>query len=223
MRINFRYNFIAISVVPFSIVMLISCGNSNSEKRETSIVSLDSIELELPSPVEIEEFNAQLLELESDYIEILSPISSLKTTESTVYWFIVSWLNTAYRTPNWKGYYSEEWMIRSKKEGIDCSGFARIMLDQVFNKKVKGGSQGILNRYCIPIGMSSLEMGDLVFFRAPYSTNDRIVHVGVYLQDDYFVHATSTKSAAIGLGLSVNSLQEENWKMEFVTGGKIKE
>ena len=85
------------------------------------------------------------------------------------------------------------------------------------------GSQGLLDNYCTSIGLSSLEMGDLVFFIAPYSTTNKIVHVGVFVQDNYFVHATSTKSAAKGFGLAVNSLQEENWAKEFVSGGKVKD
>lgn len=165
--------------------------------------------------------SAELLQLESKYEVLLEPIIDLKESKSKMYWFIVSWLNTAYRTPNWKGYYSEEWRLNSKKRGIDCSGFARVMLDQLYNKKVSGGSQGILKSYCKPISKKDLEMGDLVFFRAPYSKNDRIVHVGVYLMEEYFVHATSAKSAAKGLGLSINSLEESNWSTEFVTGGRV--
>lgn len=165
----------------------------------------------------------EMLELEIEYIGMLEPILSLKTTEPKTYWFIVSWLKTAYKTPKWKGYKTDGWMATTKQRGIDCSGFSRVMLDQVFDKKVFGGSRGILAHFCTPIGLASLEMGDLVFFKAPYVKSDRIVHVGVYLQDNYFVHATSTGSAAKGFGLSVNSLEEDNWKKEFVTGGKVKE
>lgn len=161
--------------------------------------------------------------LETLHTEMLKPIVSLKTSDPKIYWFIVSWLNTNYKTPDWNNYGSKNWRIEAKKRGIDCSGFSRIMLDQIFNKKVRGGSQGILNDYTKPIKLKNIKMGDLVFFRAPYSTNDRIVHVGVYLMDDYFVHATSTKSAAKGLGLMISSLEEKNWKKEFVVAGRVNE
>lgn len=75
------------------------------------------------------------------------------------------------------------------------------------------------------IDTMSMAMGDLVFFRTPGTEpgiNDKIVHVGVYLMNRFFVHATSIKSAKIGKGLNINSLDEQNWAKEFVTCGKIK-
>ena len=210
-------------VVLLCLILFSSCKNSSTRETVTNDGSQGTIQVEEPLEINEVVVNQELLVLEAEYMEMLAPILLLKTSHSEIYWFIVSWLNTAYRTPNWKGYYSEEWMLKSKQNGIDCSGFSRVMLDQMFDQQVAGSSQGLLDRYCTPVGLTSLEMGDLVFFRAPYATSDRIVHVGVYLQDDYFVHATSTKSAAKGLGLSVNSLQEENWAEEFVSGGKVKD
>ncbi len=164
------------------------------------------------------------LKMESIYQDMLAPIASLKTSDPKTYWFIVSWLNTAYRTPDWNNYSNySAWRLRAKKKGVDCSGFARVMQDRIFGRQIRGGSQGILDTQCKRIPRSELAYGDLVFFRAPYAKNNRIVHVGVYLMDGFFVHATSTKSAAEGLGLMINSLDEENWAAEFVTGGKIKE
>ena len=206
------------------LVFFVGCKSPSSQGTDANIIGQDTTQVEeICEDLQEENISKELLELETEYTEMLTPISSLKTTEPKTYWFIVSWLKTAYKTPDWTGYYSDEWMVSAKQNGIDCSGFSRVMLGQIFDKQVFGGSQGILDYYCTPRGMASLEMGDLVFFRAPYSKNDRIVHVGVYLQDSYFVHATSTKSAAKGLGLSVNSLKEENWVKEFVTGGKVKD
>ncbi len=162
------------------------------------------------------------LKMEAVYQDMLAPIASLKTSDPKTYWFIVSWLNTAYRTPNWDNYENyPAWRLQAKKKGLDCSGFTRVMQDRIFGRQVRGGSQGILDTQCKRIPRSELKYGDLVFFRAPYSKTDRIVHVGVYLMDGLFVHATSTKSAAEGKGLMVNSLDEENWAAEYVTGGKI--
>ncbi|HRW76060.1 MAG: C40 family peptidase [Lewinellaceae bacterium] len=162
------------------------------------------------------------LKMEAAYKDMLAPIATLKVSDPETYWFIVSWLNTAYRTPNWDGYRNyETWRKRTLKRGIDCSGFARVMQDRIFGRKIRGGSQGILDTQCKRVPKSELVYGDLVFFRAPRARNNRIVHVGVYLMDGWFVHATSTRSAAEGRGLMINSLAEENWAAEFVTGGKI--
>lgn len=162
------------------------------------------------------------LKMEAAYQDMLAPIASLKTSDPQTYWFIVSWLNTAYRTPNWDGYANyDSWRKKTLKRGIDCSGFARVMQDRIFGRQIRGGSQGILNTQCKRIPRSELVYGDLVFFRAPHARNNRIVHVGVYLMDGLFVHATSTRSAAEGRGLMINSLDEANWAAEYVTGGKI--
>ena len=164
------------------------------------------------------------LGMEKLYMPMLEPIVSLKQTDPKTYWFIVSWLNTAYKTPNWSGYDDyNAWHKNALTAGVDCSGFTRVMCDRVFGKKVSGSSHGIYNNQCEKITKEELQKGDLLFFRAPYSEKGtRIVHVGVHLFDGYFVHATSTKSASRGLGLMINSLHEENWAVEFEGAGRVK-
>ncbi len=164
----------------------------------------------------------EYLILEKEHAEMLKPIINLKESDPNVYWFIVSWLNTNYNTPIWKDYGTEDWIVKTKKRGIDCSGFARVMQDQIYSKKVRGSSQGILDTYCKRISKSETKMGDLLFFKAPQAKTNRIVHVGIFLKDGYFVHATSNKSASKGLGLMINSLDEANWAADFVTAGRVK-
>jgi len=182
-------------------------SGTSTRKYDPDFISNDSITMELV------------------YTEMLQPISILKSTHPKIYWFIVSWLNTRYQTPNWDNYNSGDWRTSTKATGIDCSGFARVMQHEIFDRKIRGGSHSILDNFCTRIDTASATMGDLVFFRTPGiepGINDKIVHVGVYLMNRYFVHATSIKSAKIGKGLNINSLDEQNWAKEFVTGGKIK-
>lgn len=160
--------------------------------------------------------------LEKDYEEMLSPIAHLSETHPDTYWFIVSWLGTAYSTPSWQGYDSEKWQDKTKRKGIDCSGFARVMQDIIYCKSIRGSSQQIYTRYCTPIKRKHIQMGDLVFFKAPHAKSERIVHVGVYLQDDVFVHATSARSAESGFGLSINTLLEPHWKEDLIAIGRVK-
>lgn len=190
----------------FLSICLVSCNNKKS----------DNFSEENPFATK------ENLALEDIHKEMLEPIIELKTSNPKIYWFIVSWLNTKYKTPNWKGYGTDGWKEKTKQRGIDCSGFSRVMQDQIFNKKIRGSSQGILNTYCKRRKRKHLELGDLVFFRAPYSKNNKVTHMGIYLIDDNFVHATSVKSAAIGLGLSINSLDEKIWSDDFIIGGSIK-
>lgn len=163
----------------------------------------------------------ELLKLESEYSEMLEPIQSIKESDPEMYWFIVSWLKTNYGTPIWKDYGSEDWVEQAKQKGIDCSGFARVMQEEIFRKKIRGSSQGILDTYCERVSKKNIQKGDLLFFKAPFSKTYRIVHVGVYLQDNYFVHATSTRSASEGLGLNIESMQVDRWKDELVAVGRV--
>jgi len=165
---------------------------------------------------------ADSLTMEQTYSPMLAPIASLKTSDPKTYWFIVSWLNTAYKTPNWDGYENyETWRAERLKAGIDCSGFSRVMADRVFDKKIVGSSRGIYASQVEKIDRNQLLKGDLVFFTFPGSEDRKIVHVGVYVMDDLFVHATSTRSASLGRGLAINSLNEERWMGTYVGAGRI--
>ena len=156
---------------------------------------------------------------------MLAPIASLKTSDPKTYWFIVSWLNTAYVSPpSWEGYEDyETWKAERLIKGIDCSGFCRVMADRVFDKKISGGSQRIYESEVEKIDRNQLQKGDLVFFTFWGSETRNIAHIGVYLMDDLFVHATSTRSASKGRGLSINSLNEERWSKLYIGSGRILE
>jgi len=199
-----------------ALCLVCSCKNDNAQANHSS--QPDKPPKEINHTLATEENHS----LEDKYKEMLKPIVDLKSSDPDIYWFIVSWLDTNYKTPDWKGYGTGGWQEKTKVRGIDCSGFARVMQDQLFGKKIRGGSQGILDHYCTRKSTNNLELGDLLFFRAPYSKNDNIVHIGIYLMDQHFVHATSFKSASKGYGLMINSLDEENWVEEFVVAGRVK-
>ena len=66
---------------------------------------------------------------------------------------------------------------------------------------------------CKHISKQELQEGDLVFFRID---SKDISHVGIYLQNNKFVHAT-TKA-----GVMIDDLDEEYYKKYFISGGKTK-
>lgn len=215
-----RWTRLIVGILLLTIASFVSCKKATSSNQSDS--EKEFIKGKKEEEIEKLDISDECIALEASYYEMLKPISVLKGSHPKIYWFIVSWLGTNYRTPNWEGHHSDDWLEKTKLRGIDCSGFARVMQDEIFNKKIRGSSQGILNQYSVPIPSKDLNMGDLVFFRAPRAKNNRIVHVGVYLINGYFVHATSAKSANKGLGLKINGLNEKMWSEDFVTGGKIK-
>ena len=57
-----------------------------------------------------------------------------------------------------------------------------------------------------------LKEGDLVFFKI---NSKSISHVGVYLGDDKFAHASSSK------GVMISNLNEAYWKRYYYKGGRL--
>lgn len=77
-------------------------------------------------------------------------------------------------------------------KGFDCSGFVKYVFDH-FNIEIdrvstSQAAQGLA------VNKSDLEPGDLVFFDTNGGHN-KINHVGIYIGDGNFIHASSSKSA----------------------------
>ena len=211
---NYRKSIIYVIVIIFSLTI-------SSCKTNTPVSPGPPIPPETPDTTAIT-ITKNMLYLEKNHSGLLAPILSLKETKPKIYWFIVSWLETKYKTPDWTNYGSDTWQKGAKKNGIDCSGIARVMHDQVFGYKIMGSSQYILSKYSKKIALSKARMGDLVFFKRYKASDEKIIHMGVYLMDNYFVHATSTRSAKKGLGLNVSPL-EGRWKEDLVAVGRVKD
>lgn len=103
----------------------------------------------------------------------------------------------------------------SSRKGIDCSGFTLKVYSTVYNKKLERASASILSKNCRRIKQKELEQGDLVFF-ATGKNRKKVNHVGIYLKDNKFVHASTSR------GVIVSSLKEPYYVRTFVTAGKVK-
>ena len=97
------------------------------------------------------------------------------------------------------------------ERGIDCSAFTR----RVY--RVQGVELPRNSRDQARVGMSiaysSVRTGDLIFFDT--SINGGISHVGVYLGNNTFAHASSSK------GVTKSSLREKYYVKRFVKGGRV--
>ncbi len=98
------------------------------------------------------------------------------------------------------------------KNGIDCSAFSSRLLANVYGISVAGSAQELYD-LCKSADVSDLKEGDLVFFKIE---SKKITHVGVYLMNNKFVHATTRK------GIMINDLSEAYYKKYFFSGGKVK-
>ncbi|MFN4329204.1 MAG: NlpC/P60 family protein [Limnobacter sp.] len=95
--------------------------------------------------------------------------------------------------------------------GVDCSYFIRSLFSAHFNlelPRTASAQQG----EGTPVALSELQPGDLLFFRSGPTRH----HVGVYLNDQQFVHVSSQ------LGVTSSNLNDRYWKSRFVTARRVK-
>ncbi len=95
----------------------------------------------------------------------------------------------------------------SPEEGFDCSGFVKHVYEHQgisLPRTVQGMAQS-LNQ----VPKDDLHSGDLVFFNTdgkPFS------HVGIYVNDDNFIHASSQRTGKV----LVSSLKNRYWGERFI-------
>lgn len=96
--------------------------------------------------------------------------------------------------------------------GYDCSGFASLLYREIYGMIISGSSASMYKQ-CKVIGVNLLEEGDFVFFKI---NQNNISHVGIYLDNNKFVHASTSS------GVMISSLEENYWKKYFFQGGRLK-
>ncbi|MBL0103958.1 MAG: C40 family peptidase [Bacteroidetes bacterium] len=117
-----------------------------------------------------------------------------------LYKVVGDWLGTPYK-------YSGE-----SKNGIDCSGFVCKLYQSVYDRVLAGSAKDIYKEVA-PIKKQELREGDLVFFKIK---RGRISHVGIYLADNKFAHASTQR------GVIISDLDEPYYLKYFFKGGRIK-
>lgn len=96
--------------------------------------------------------------------------------------------------------------------GIDCSAWVQTVFHQVCSVALPRTAREQVN-LGRKISRDKLEFGDLVFFHT-YSRKFAS-HVGIYLGDDLFAHASSRK------GVTVSSLQSTFYDKRFIGGRRL--
>jgi lipoprotein Spr len=98
------------------------------------------------------------------------------------------------------------------KEGVDCSGLTGELYKAVFNKAIPRVSKDIYEK-SEQIEKQNLCEGDIVYF---YLEGKNESHIGVYLKNNKFIHASTKK------GVIISDLDEEYYKKTFCGAGRIK-
>jgi len=121
-----------------------------------------------------------------------------------LYQAAASWLNVPHRDGGLSA------------NGIDCSGLVYVIYKQVYSKTLDRNSAGILQKNCERIGKERLREGDLVFFNTSGKSKSRVNHLGIYLKDHKFLHASTSK------GVIVSNLEEDFFRKAWICGGRVK-
>lgn len=120
-----------------------------------------------------------------------------------LYRMVSEWIGTPHR------------LGRSSKKGTDCSGFVTMIYQKIYGKKLARSSASMLTTNCEKIDKDSLREGDLVFFHTRRKSK-RPSHVGIYLKDGKFAHASTSN------GVIISDLDEPYYKKRWITGGIVK-
>ena len=99
---------------------------------------------------------------------------------------------------------------------FDCSGFTSYIYKQ-FGYSINRTASTQLNNDGTSVARADLQPGDLVFFR-DYSCTKSASHVGIYIGDGQFIHASSSSSAS---GVKISSLSESWYANRYVGAKRI--
>lgn len=139
------------------------------------------------------------LETAEQKLFALDKIREGKARNKSLYTFIEEWYGTPYRFGG------------TNRNGIDCSAFTRQLYGDVYNMDLLRTSiEQFSSAYTIR--KEDLKEGDLVFFKIH---GKRISHVGVYLYDGKFVHAS------VSQGVVISDLSDAYWTRYYAGAGRM--
>jgi hypothetical protein len=99
------------------------------------------------------------------------------------------------------------------KDGIDCSAFACQLISEVYNVNQLPRISADQYKATRRISKKDLREGDLVFFHT-LGKGHKVTHVGVYLYNNRFVHASVA-------GVQISDLGEGYYLHHYVGAGRV--
>jgi cell wall-associated NlpC family hydrolase len=101
----------------------------------------------------------------------------------------------------------------NSKDGIDCSAFTQMLYRDVFNIDLQRSARLQFTQGREVSDKDDLQFGDLVFF----NTRKRVRpgHVGIYIGENLFAHASSTK------GVTVSSINYDYYSRTYMGARRL--
>ena len=133
-----------------------------------------------------------------DYFSQIMGVALSTTSNVKLFQFVYDWIGTPYHFGG------------ETRKGIDCSAFTKELYSKVFNLTIKRNSRDIFSMVS-PLRRDELKEGDFVFFKIHSRS---ISHVGIYLGNNRFAHASVR-------GVAINSLDDDYYGKHFYKGGRL--
>jgi murein DD-endopeptidase / murein LD-carboxypeptidase len=109
---------------------------------------------------------------------------------------IIAYAESLVGTPHAMGGYSPS--------GLDCSGLVKLAHAQ-FQVELPRSSHDQARYGSIILGDEELKRGDIVFFHSTYKKPHLITHTGIYLGDNLFIHASTSR------GVTISTLRDSGY------------
>lgn len=97
------------------------------------------------------------------------------------------------------------------RSGIDCSAFTSTVYGQAVNMKLPRTTSDQV-KLGTPVTREGLKFGDLMFFN---TTGTNPSHVGIYIGDDLFAHASEA------FGVTISSIESSYYKNRYTEARRI--
>jgi probable lipoprotein NlpC len=170
-------------------------AGSSSRKAETSVYSSPETRPK-PHPVGTDDYN----ELKFKYAILTNtPVEDLSNIRLLI--FMDQWYGVPYHYGG------------TGRDGIDCSAFSSLLLSQVYNINQLPRMSADQYKSTKRVSKRDLKEGDLVFFHT-LGKGKRVTHVGIYLYNNRFVHASIA-------GVQISDLGEGYYLQHYIGAGRV--
>ena len=130
-----------------------------------------------------------------------SQTKDMRTDERLLVEEALRWLGTPYKYGG------------TSRSGTDCSGLTMQVYLSALGIKLPRSSRD-QQKYCKSVKKKSLDAGDLIFFSTGRDKT-RVSHVGLYIGDDKFGHASGSR------GVIVSDLKEKYYVRNYHSSGHV--
>ncbi|WP_045423528.1 NlpC/P60 family protein [Vibrio jasicida] len=124
--------------------------------------------------------------------EVSLPVTELLSDNRGLFDFYDEWEGTPYRLGG------------TKKSGIDCSAFVQKAFVEAYQMSLPRTTRQ-QSKQGVEMSWSDAQQGDLVFFKTRRTT----YHVGIYLGNKQFMHASTSK------GVIISRIDNPYWASKF--------